>query len=97
MSILSTRGVRGTPSERTCSLPAARAVGDRPLAVLWRAERSGGLHGTKRSGVEEAWGYPSDAGRAQVGRSGRQAKRCPNTTGGKDGCERFSHCSITQI
>ena len=28
--------------------------------------------------------YPSDAGRAQVGRSGRQAKRCPNTTGGKD-------------
>jgi RNA 3'-terminal phosphate cyclase len=28
--------------------------------------------------VKEAWGYPSGVGRAQVGRSGRQAKRCPN-------------------
>ena len=43
-----------------------------------RAERSGGLHETERSAVKEAWGYPSGGGRAQVGRSGRQAKRCPN-------------------
>ena len=43
-----------------------------------RAERSGGLHETERSEVKEAWGYPSGGGRAQVGRSGRQAKRCPN-------------------
>ena len=28
--------------------------------------------------MKEAWGYPSGGGRAQVGRSGRQAKRCPN-------------------
>ena len=40
---------------------------------------SGGLHETERSAVKEAWGYPSGGGRAQVGRSGRQAKRCPNT------------------
>ena len=43
-----------------------------------QAERSGGLHETERSAVKEAWGYPSGGRRAQVGRSGRQAKRCPN-------------------
>src|SRR5580704_457807 len=53
------------------------------LPVLFGAtngERSvsGGLHETERSEVKEAWGYPSGGGRAQVGRSGRQAKRCPN-------------------
>jgi hypothetical protein len=39
---------------------------------------SGGLHETERSAVKEAWGHPSGGERAQVGRSGRQAKRCPN-------------------
>ena len=42
---------------------AAAAIGERSV--------SGGLHETERSGVKEAWG-------AQAGRSGRQAKRCPN-------------------
>ena len=32
----------------------------------------------KRSGMEEAWGNPSGGGMARAGRSGRQAKRCPN-------------------
>ena len=45
---------------------ATAAIGERSAA-----EGSGGLHETERSGVKEAWG-------AQAGRSGRQAKRCPN-------------------
>ena len=32
----------------------------------------------KRSGMEEAWGNPTGGGMARAGRSGRQAKRCPN-------------------
>jgi len=32
----------------------------------------------KRSGMEEAWGNPSGGGMARAGRSGRQAKPCPN-------------------
>jgi hypothetical protein len=28
--------------------------------------------------MEEAWGNPSGGGMARAGRSGRQAKRCPN-------------------
>jgi hypothetical protein len=47
-------------------------------AAIGERSVSGGLHETERSGVKEAWGYPSGGGRAQVGRSGRQAKRCPN-------------------
>jgi hypothetical protein len=47
-------------------------------AAIGERSVSGGLHETERSAVKEAWGYPSGGGRAQVGRSGRQAKRCPN-------------------
>ena len=74
----SARLVRGN-KQRADRLPKTpRAEGDHPLAVIGERSVSGGLHETERSAVKEAWGYPSGGGRAQVGRSGRQAKRCPN-------------------
>jgi hypothetical protein len=42
------------------------------------AQRRAARNGTKCS-ARKAWGYPSGGERAQVGRPGRQAKRCPNT------------------
>ncbi len=61
--------------------------GGSPTRRHRRAERSGGLHETKRSGVEEAWGNPSGGGKARAGRSGRQAKRCPNWRAHKERCK----------
>src|ERR1700684_2306785 len=74
------RLVRGNKQRADLLPKTPRAEGDHPLAAAAIGERSvsGGLHETERSAVKEAWGYPSGGGRAQVGRSGHQAKRCPN-------------------
>jgi hypothetical protein len=74
----SARLVRGNKQRADLLPKTPRAEGDRPLAAIGERSVSGGLHETERSAVKEAWGYPSGGGRAQVGRSGRQAKRCPN-------------------
>jgi hypothetical protein len=38
----------------------------------------------KQTRMEEAWGNPSGGGMARAGRSGRQAKRCPNWRADKE-------------
>jgi len=83
--------------QQTASGPApedSTSGGGSPTRHHGRAERSGGLHETERSAVEEAWGYPSGGGRAQVGRSGRQAKRCPNM--GAEGTEETAGLAVQQ-
>src|SRR5579863_2423943 len=67
-----------TNSERTCSRRLHERRGITHSPPIGERSVSGGLHETERSEVKEAWGYPSGGWRAQVGRSGRQAKRCPN-------------------
>ena len=62
-----------------------------------RAERSGGLHEMKRSGMEEAWGNPSGGGMARAGRSGRQAKRCPNWRADKEGGKNPDRSATNQV
>jgi hypothetical protein len=69
----------GHPSDRETAPEATRVEGDHPLAFFWRAERSGGLHEMKRSGVEEAW----DTRVAQVGR--QAVKRRVARTRGQEG------------
>ena len=63
-------------------------------ATMGERSVSGGLHETERSAVKEAWGYPSGGGRAQVGLSGRQAKRCPNMR--VEGTEETSGLAVEQ-
>src|SRR5580658_2670594 len=66
ISVLSCPSCSGHP-ERTDTLRHAKTRGGGSPTRLGRAERSGGLHETKRRVVEEAWGNPSGGGRARVG------------------------------
>src|SRR5579872_6030458 len=73
-----------TNSERTCSRRLHERRGITHSPPSWASGAlAEGCTKTERSEVKEAWGYPSGGGRAQVGRPGRQAKRCPNMRAGK--------------
>jgi hypothetical protein len=51
----------------------------------------------KRGGMEEVWGNPSGGGMARAGRSGRQAKRCPNWRADKEGGKSPDRSATNQV